>query len=134
MDIYEFFKRDRYAAMAGVELLEAREGYARAAMPVTPKHLNAGRTVQGGAIFTLADLAFAAAVNAYGTMAVSLQTSIWYHKAISAGTLFAEAKEIKTGRTTATFDVTVTDGDGELIATFVATAFRKDVRLPFAAQ
>jgi len=91
-------------------------------------------TVQGGAIFTLADLAFAAAVNACGRAAVSIQTSIWFHKGVGEGTLFAEAKAIKTGRNVATFNVDVTTGDGQSIATFVATAYRKDILLPFAAK
>lgn len=132
MDIFEFFSHDRYAAMSGIELVEAREGYARARMEVRDCHLNAGNTVQGGAIFTLADFAFAAAVNAYGNLAVSLQTSIYFHKGVGSGTLLAEAREIKAGRNIASFEVAVTNDKGELIATFVASAYRKDVALPFA--
>ncbi len=130
MTLKEFFKNDRYAALSGVELLEVSEGYALARMEIKECHLNAGNSVQGGAIFTLGDLAFAAAVNACGRAAVSLQTSIYYHKGISAGTLFAEAKAIRVGKTTGTFDVPIRDQDGELIATFVATAYRMDTQLP----
>ena len=54
-------EKDRFASAAGVELLEIKEGYARARMLVQPKHLNGGGVCQGGAVFTLADLAFAAA-------------------------------------------------------------------------
>ena len=57
-------EKDRFASAAGVELLEIKEGYARARMLVQPKHLNGGGVCQGGAIFTLADLAFAAAASA----------------------------------------------------------------------
>ena len=53
----EFFKSDRFAANAGVELLEVKPGYAKARMLVTEEHLNAGGVCQGGALFTLADLA-----------------------------------------------------------------------------
>ncbi len=135
MDIYEFFRNDRYAALSGIELTEAREGYARARMEVRDCHLNAAGTVQGGALFTLADLAFAAAVNAYGRASVSLQTSIWFHKPATAGTvLHAEARDIRTGNTTGTYEVTITDHQGELIATFVASAFRKDIPLPFTKK
>jgi acyl-CoA thioesterase len=127
----DFFKNDRYAAFSGVELLEVEPGRAKAKMPIQEMHLNAGNTVQGGAIFTLADLAFAAAVNAYGNLAVSIETSIRYFKGIGSGTLFAEAKIVHLHRKLATFEVTVTNQDDELIALFTATAYRKDIPLPF---
>ena len=50
---------DRFAAETGVELLDVREGCARARMLIEPRHLNGGGVCQGGALFTLADLAFA---------------------------------------------------------------------------
>ena len=57
----EFFKKDLFAENAGVVLLEVREGYSKAKLEIKPEHLNAGARTQGGAIFTLADLALAAA-------------------------------------------------------------------------
>ena len=53
----EFFKKDLFAENAGIVLLEVREGYSKAKLEIKPKHLNAGARTQGGAIFTLADLA-----------------------------------------------------------------------------
>jgi acyl-CoA thioesterase len=131
MTLKEFFKADRYAAFSGIELLEAEPGRAKAKMPVREMHLNAVNVVQGGAIFTLADLTFAAAVNACGNPAVSVETSIRYFKSAGSGTLFAEAKAVHLHRKLATFQVTVTNQDGELIALFTATACRKDAPLVF---
>ncbi|GHT85212.1 phenylacetic acid degradation protein [Bacteroidia bacterium] len=132
MTIKEFFKDDRYAAFSGIELLEVEPGKARAKMEICDMHLNAGNVVQGGAIFTLADLAFAAAVNAYGNLAMSVETSIRYFKGIGNGTLFAEATAVHVHKKLATFEVRVTNQDNELIALFTATAFRKDIALPFS--
>ncbi|OAM88586.1 PaaI family thioesterase [Termitidicoccus mucosus] len=132
MTIKEFFKNDRYAALSGVELLEAAPGAAKARMEVRDMHLNAGNVVQGGAIFTLADLTFGAAVNAYGNWAVSVETSIRYFQGVSTGTLFAEARAVHVHRKLATFEVTVTNEKEELIALFTATAYRKKNVLPFA--
>jgi len=55
------FARDRFAAANGVRLLEAGPGLARACLRLRPSHLNGVDVVQGGAVFTLADFAFAVA-------------------------------------------------------------------------
>jgi len=132
MTIKEFFKNDRYAALSGIELLEAEPGRARARMEVRDMHLNAGNVAQGGAIFTLADFAFAAAVNARGNMAVSVETSIRFFKGVGAGTLFAEARVVNAHAKLETYEARVTNEKDELVALFTATAYRKDARLPFA--
>ena len=132
MTIHEFFKNDRYALASGIELLEAEPGRARAKMEIRDMHLNAGNVTQGGAIFTLADFAFAVAVNACGSMAVSVETSIRYFKSMSSGTLFAEAKVVNAHAKLATYESRVTNEKEDLVALFTATAYRKDIRLPFA--
>ena len=90
----EFFKKDLFAEQTGVELLEVREGYSKARLVITENHLNAGHRTQGGAIFTLADLALAAAANSHGTLAFSLSSNITFLRASGPGdTLYAEARE-----------------------------------------
>jgi acyl-CoA thioesterase len=131
MTVKEFFKDDRYAVFSGVELMEVKPGYAKTRMEISDMHLNAGNVVQGGAIFTLADLAFAAAVNVYGNLAMSIETSIRYFKGVSEGTLFAEAHIVHLHKKLATFEVRITNETDELIALFTATAFRKETSLPF---
>ncbi|MDR0232963.1 MAG: PaaI family thioesterase [Dysgonamonadaceae bacterium] len=131
MEIKEFFEQDRYAALSGIELVDVKQGWAKARMEIKDIHLNSGNVVQGGAIFTLADLAFAAAVNSYGNLALGIQTSISYLKSATKGTLFAEAKVINLHKKLAYFHVDVTDDNGNLIAVFTATAYRKEIPLPF---
>lgn len=72
----EFFKKDSFAEKTGVELIEIKEGYSKARLVITETHLNAGNRTQGGALFTLADLALAAAANSHGTLAFSLSSNI----------------------------------------------------------
>ena len=132
MTIKEFFKADRYAVFSRIELLEVEPGRAKTRMEIREMHLNAGNVVQGGAIFTLADLAFAAAVNAYGNLAMSVETSIRYFKGVGSGVLFAEARMVHIHKRLATFEVRVTNEADELIALFIATAYRKNVILPFS--
>ena len=68
----EFFKNDRFADNVGIELTEVKKGYSRAQLKITDEHLNAGGRTQGGVLFTLADLALAAAANSHGFPLISL--------------------------------------------------------------
>lgn len=56
MTIHEFLQGDKFALLAGVELLETGNGYAKARMLIKPEHLNGGGVCQGGAIFTLCEV------------------------------------------------------------------------------
>ena len=130
MTAQEFFKNDLFAENAGVVLLEARKGYSKAKLEIKPEHLNAGARTQGGAIFTLA-----AAANSPGTLAFSLSSTITFLRASGPGdTLFAEARERYIGRSTGCYQVDITNQDGELIATFESSVFRKDQKVPFEVQ
>lgn len=128
----EFFKNDLFASNAGVVLVEVHEGYSKAKMEITEEHLNAGGRTQGGAIFTLADLALAAAANSHGNLAFSLSSNITFLRASGIGdTLCAEARERYIGRSTGYYQVDITNQTGELIATFESSVFRKDQKVPF---
>ena len=125
MTLKEFFDRDRFAAMIGAELIEIRQGYARARMLVTPEHLNGAGQCQGGAIFTLADLAYAAAVNSHLTLTVAISTNITYVSNVSEGYIYAEATEVVNHRRVPFTEVRVTAEDGRLLAIFTSTGYRK---------
>jgi acyl-CoA thioesterase len=123
--VLSYFKNDRFAGLINLELLTVAPGYARAKMVVQPHHLNAYDTVQGGAIFTLADYAFAAASNSHGTVAVGINVSISYMKAATRGTLWAEAKELSRNPKLASYTVEVRDDAGDLVAIFQGMVYRK---------
>ena len=126
MTINEFLQGDKFALLAGVELLETGNGYAKARMEIKPEHLN------GGGIFTLADLAFAAATNSHARLTLSITSSINFFKAESKGFLYAEAREAFSHKRLANCEVRITNETGDLIATFNGTGYRKDTELPFA--
>ena len=133
MTINEFLQGDKFALLAGVELLETGNGYAKARMEIKPEHLNGGGVCQGGAIFTLADLAFAAATNSHARLTLSITSSINFFKAESKGFLYAEAHEAFSHKRLSNCEVRITNEAGDLIATFNGTGYRKDTELPFAA-
>jgi acyl-CoA thioesterase len=129
-DLRQFFGRDQFAKLAGIELLSFSPGRAVAQMRVHPHHLNAIGIVQGGAIFTLADLAFAVASNAHRKAAVAINVSITYVKATSSGTLRAEARELSLNPKLATYTVDVTDDSQALVAVFQGLVYRKNQPIP----
>ena len=81
MDTKEFISKDKFASYLGIELLEMEEGRAKAKLDISDKHLNGIGTAHGGAIFSLADLTFAAASNSYGNIAVAINANISFFKA-----------------------------------------------------
>lgn len=121
----EFFSNDHFAALTGVEIVEAGTGYCKATLKIENKHLNAAGVVQGGAIFTLADLAFAVASNSHGQLALAINANISYLKSLSSGRLFALASEVTEPGRLGAYDVLVTDEDENVIARFHGMVYRK---------
>ncbi len=126
--IKAFFLKDCFAASVGIELTDAGDGRSRARLAIGDHHRNGLGLVHGGAIFTLADLAFAAAVNSRGRIAVAIHCSISYLKAAAGEVLFAEAEEVSCGPKIAVYAIRITDGSGEVIALFEGMAYRKKER------
>ncbi|MCI1647797.1 MAG: PaaI family thioesterase [Bacteroides sp.] len=133
MDPKDFFKNDCFAKAADIKLLEIGKGYGKTSLVISEKHLNAGGVAQGGVLFTLADLALAAAANSHGTLALSLSSNITFLRSSKKGdVLYAEAHERYQGRTTGYYQVDITNQHGELVATFESSVFRKQEELPFS--
>ena len=98
-------------------------------MTVEPRHLNSVGVLQGGALFTLADLAFAVASNSHGVVALACQADMTWFKAVTAGKLTATAEEIARTRKLSTCVVRITDEAGELVAQFKGLAYIKGTPL-----
>lgn len=123
----EFFREnDHFARHCGIELLDVSPGAAKVRMVVQSFHLNGAKTVHGGALFTLADFAFAVAVNSRGQLALAINTSMSFINPAFNGTLFAQAKEVSSNRRLGVYQVDIHDDQGQLIAQFQGTAYRKN--------
>lgn len=130
MKLSEFLLNDRFARQAGAEILTIEPGYAKVRMEVTPDHLNAAGVCQGGALFTLADLAFAAVANSYGQITLSLSANITFLKAASNGWLYAEAREVHHHNRIPYIEVRIAQEDGTLIVIMTSSGYRKKDILP----
>ena len=138
MDLYrhaEWGAGDPFARSLGVELIEVAPGYAKLAMVVREDMLNSHDTAHGGAVFSLADAAFAVASNSHGPLAVALEVSIHYvAPAYPGDRLVAEAREESQGRRIGVYRLQVTNQEGTLVAVAQATAYRKTREQPIVSN
>ncbi|MDR2438007.1 MAG: hotdog fold thioesterase [Planctomycetaceae bacterium] len=125
--IIERFKNDRYATeVTGIEIVDAKPGYAKTKLLIQPKHFNAVGIVQGGVVFTLADFAFAVAGNAgVEEVTVAIECHLSFIKPTIAGTLYAEANLLSKTRSLVSYSIPVTNEKGELVAQFYGRGFTK---------
>lgn len=126
--INEHIQKDEFANYLGATIDIIKPGHSRVSLTVNEKMTNFHGMTHGGIIFSISDMAFAAACNSHGKIAVALNVSICFLKASFPGNrLIAEAKEIHNGRQTALYDIKVYNEDtGELIAKSQDQAFRKE--------
>ena len=115
---------DQFRELLGIEVVEVREGYAKMTLKVVKQHTNFVGFTHGGAVFSLADCAFAEACNFGDNKAVAVQVSINYLKPSSEGDMLtAEASKVSEGKTFALYNVTVSKED-KLVATFSGLAYK----------
>lgn len=130
-DYLAFFREhDHFAGHCGIELIEVEPGAATAIMKVQPFHFNGAKTVHGGALFSLADFAFAVAVNSRGKLALAINTNMNFINPAFGGTLEARAREVSNNPRLGIYQVDIHDEKGQLIAQFQGTAYRKKEPLP----
>lgn len=122
---------DRFAANAGCRVIEMDAGHAVAEMTVTKEHLNAGDVCQGGALFTLADLAMAALMNLQNNLTFGISSNILFVSSAKEGDrLRAEAVSISDHRKLPSMEVRVTNQDSRLICHVTGMGYRKEISFP----
>jgi acyl-CoA thioesterase len=127
LEIKNRIENEPYAQIFKIKVEEIRKGYSKVTMKVTKDFDNMFSITQGGAIFSLADFAFAAAVNSYKGIAVAINVNINYIKSAVAGDILtAEASQISRGNKTSSYLINVKNDKDELIATSQALAYIKN--------
>lgn len=128
-EIAKFMReRDKVAVWLEVDLIEVDEGYALIGMKVREDMLNAAGICQGGAIFSLADFAFAIASNSHGKLALAISSNIYFISPVKKDEyLFAEAKELNLTKRTGLYEVKVFEREtARLVAVFTGQVYRKE--------
>ena len=131
--IYRAVETEPFARVLNMKLITLELGHSVVEMDYVPDQMdNIYQRAHGGALFALIDEAFETAGQTDGTIAVALNVNVTYIVSPEPGTrLRAEAREIASTRRTASYDIRVTDGDGDLIATCQALAYRTGKPIPF---
>lgn len=127
----DFFENnDRFAKNNGMIINEIDTGYAKTSMAVKNEHLNGANVAHGGAIFSLADYAFAIASNSHGTLALGINTSISFlNAAFENDTLTASAIEVDKNHKLASYTITVTNQENKTIAVMQGMVYKKDKQI-----
>ena len=103
----------------GMKIIDAGPKYSDVEMVLEDRHLNGFSIAHGGAIFALADTAFAHACNSDNVVTVAQQCQINFLQPGRAGDLLTATAKGRThsGRT-GIYDVTITGSNGGVIAEF----------------
>lgn len=129
MKLQEEYKNDRFATGTGCVIVDASADRVVCEMPVTDDLLNSQGNVMGGAIFTLADFAFAVSSNLSGVPSVAVECNIRYYSATKGSKLIAICTADKEGRTLGHYTVEITDDLGKKIAGYTAIAFHNNKQI-----
>ena len=123
------FQSTVYATeVTGCVIEDIRPDYARCTLRVEPKHMNSLGVPMGGAVFTLADFTFGVCANFDKDVFVTASADSHFLAAAKGQTLIAEAREIRSGRRTCLYAVTVTDELGTNVGYFTFSGVRSMTR------
>lgn len=125
--ILAHIEKDAFAAQLGAKIEALEPGYSRVSLHITEGMANFHGISHGGVVFSLGDIAFAAASNSRGQTAVALNVSINFLQSTKPGDrLVAEAREQHLAGPIGLYHITVTEqASGRLIAQSQATVYRK---------
>jgi acyl-CoA thioesterase len=110
---------DQASQGLGMVVERVAPGEAVLSMPIRPDMTNGHGICHGGFIFTLADSAFAFACNTYNQRTVAQQCAVTFlQPGLRGDTLTAHAVERNRSGRSGIYDVTVRNGQGDVIAEF----------------
>lgn len=117
--------QDAFSRWLGIRIVEARVGYAEVRMTVRDDMVNGFGTSHGGIVFSLADTAFAFAINAVGTLSVAVDCTVSFPVAVRPGdVLTATGIEESVSNKLAFCAVTVRNQFGVVVGHFRGTGYR----------
>lgn len=117
-------EKDAFAKLLGIKITDVSEGSATSEISINEQHLNGMGMVHGGVIFTLGDMAFAAAANSRESDAVAINLTVNFMKSPEKGVLKAKATEVSLSKRIGNYRIEVFDENDKIIAMLQGTAYR----------
>ncbi|NVJ69796.1 MAG: hydroxyphenylacetyl-CoA thioesterase PaaI [Alphaproteobacteria bacterium] len=116
----------------GIRMLDVGPGYAKLAMTVGKDMLNFYGTAHGGAVFSLADSAFALACNTFGFVTVASGCSIEFLRPGREGEELTAVCRLKdrAGKS-GVYHIEILNGDDDLVASFTGRAHQTSTPIDF---
>jgi uncharacterized protein (TIGR00369 family) len=114
-----------FAALVGIELVEANAEVVRGRLPWAPERCTGGGLLHGGAVMALADSCGGACAflnlpeGAIGTATIESKTN--FLRGVREGAITASARPLHKGRTMAVIETEVVGDDGRLVAKVTQT-------------
>lgn len=129
MTLYEKVRDRRnslnfFARKLGITITKIDKNYAEGELPLDESFTNPQGSVQGGAMFTLADAVGGAAAGCDGRRIATVDASFHYLKpGLHTSLLKAKTRLVKAGSTLSVLDVSVYDQDDALLSEGMFTYF-----------
>ena len=125
-DFRDKVEKDPFGRLLGIRVDKVEPGCAKARVRVRGEFQNFSGYVHGGLIFSLADQAFAAASNSFGSLALAVHMGISYLSPPVVGDeLTAEAHQIHLGKKISVYRIKVKNSSGKLIADCQGIVYQK---------
>ena len=114
---------DLFCRHCGITLTRVAPGEAEAELEITPQMMNSRNVVQGGAIMTLADFAFAGAGNSMGCTVVSTGVNVSFVRPGTGKFLRATCQKLHHGKTISLYRAEIFNDQGDLVAEATINGF-----------
>ncbi len=123
-DVRQRFNDCNVGRLLGIEVCEVEEGMARGRMLVRKDHVNVFGGIHGGILFAFADHVGGACGNSMDYKALLVESTARFKKSAREGqTIYAQARLVHSRKKVDRIDITVTNEDGETLATLNMVSF-----------
>lgn len=120
----KMMSKDAFSQWLGIKVVDLDKGSCTLEMTVKPEMVNGFEISHGGIVYSLSDSCLAFAANAYGNVAVSIETSISHTRPAKINDrLTAKCTELNRGKSIGIYEVTVKNQEGKTISLFKGTVF-----------
>jgi len=127
----EIIRKNGFAQLIGMELLEVREGFAKGRIRLEDRYTNIYGGMHGGCSYALADTLAGIAASTYGSFVTTIDGKINYLLPIrDTEYVYCEAQALRQGGKVGVYEAKIANDSGEVLATADFTYYRLKEMIP----